>query len=310
MKIRALPIAAVLILSAPAVARAADQSTAEVLFVEGRKLLKAGDYAAACPKLEASWALEPGTGTLGALALCHERIGRIASAWSEYAELVAKARREGRPDRERFARERVADLEPRLSHLTITVDAGDGVTVTRDGAEVAQAAWGVAIPVDPGLHVVRAEMSGKESWETTITVGQDASAQTVEVPPLVDVPAPAVVALPLSTPVTIASHPAWDRRPYAIAVGGAGIAAIAVGSAFGLEALSTADRVRSACPRGVCTSQADVQANSSGRTQATIADVALGVGAVGVAAGAYLYLSQPKVSVTPTIGGVIVRGFF
>ena len=39
-------------------------------------------------------------GTLLNLAVCNEKIGKIASAWGEFRDSIAEARKQNRPDRE------------------------------------------------------------------------------------------------------------------------------------------------------------------------------------------------------------------
>ena len=78
-----------------------------------------GDAHAACPKLTESLRLDRATGTLLALAMCHEVDGHLASAWTEYLEVIARAKRDGRPDREEAARQYAHALEARLSMLDI-----------------------------------------------------------------------------------------------------------------------------------------------------------------------------------------------
>src|SRR5687767_11843809 len=63
-----------------------DAAASEALFREGRRLMKAGDYEGACPKLEESLRLDPALGTLFNLASCEEQLGRWATAWQHWRQ--------------------------------------------------------------------------------------------------------------------------------------------------------------------------------------------------------------------------------
>jgi hypothetical protein len=166
-------------------AQAEDQAAARALFEEGRALMKAGQYASACPKLEAAQKLFTSAGILLNLADCHQKIGRPASAWTEFGEAVAVAKRTNRDEDAEEATRRQAALEPSLPHLTIRVaHVVPGLSVKRDGAILASAAWGAALPVDLGAHEIRAEADGFETWTKSIIVAKPGLSVTEDVPAL------------------------------------------------------------------------------------------------------------------------------
>jgi hypothetical protein len=309
---------------APA-ARASDDAgaAAETLFREGKRLMDAGDFAAACPKLAESQRLDPGNGTLARLATCHEKQGRIATAWSEFSDLVTSAARAGQTDREKFARQRVAVLQPQLSRLSLRVApdvaAIPNLRVRRDAIDVGSAAWGIAVPLDPGEHRVEATAPGHKPWSATITIGSAADQREVTVPAL-EV-APQLVTAP--TPVeSIPPAPASDSAPVpstggvqrgvGLAVGVVGVVGLGLGTYFGVRALSDASGAKRVCPDATCSNLAGVQQNDDAKSNARVADVVLPLSLAAVAGGSLLYFLAPRgVRVEPTVGwvnGVRVEG--
>ncbi|WP_437970807.1 hypothetical protein WMF04_16630 [Sorangium sp. So ce260] len=146
---------------------------AAALLDEGKALMKKGKLAEACPKIEESYRLSPRSATLLALATCHEKQGKLATAWSEYIDLSAAARKEGNKRLEADAKARGARLEPRLPRLTVSVPratAVEGLEVTLDGAPLDSSTWGQARPIDPGAHKVSASAPGKKTWEASVTI--------------------------------------------------------------------------------------------------------------------------------------------
>src|SRR6185312_7749645 len=88
LKTMLLAAGALLASAAPVAAQTPtqDQVIAEQLFEQGRTLVTANNWPAACPKFEESLKLDPTLGTKLNLATCYEHIGKIASAWSLYRE--------------------------------------------------------------------------------------------------------------------------------------------------------------------------------------------------------------------------------
>ena len=324
-----------LAVAAPAAAEptAQERALAGALFEEGRVLMGKGSYAEACDKLAESQRLDPGGGTLLNLALCHERQGRIATAWVEFREARALARRDKRADREGAAATEMSKIEPALSMLAIEVPAearAAGFVVKLDGAAIAEAAWGTKIPVDPGQRVVTAEAPERRTFTTTVEIGASASAPVVTIPPLAleggpkpphSTP-PSSVSSPDAPPASGASSPppGSGLRTAGFVVGGLGLAGLAVGAGFGVAAVMKQSRSNAICPGTTCSREFEdaIPLNHEARTFARVADVAIGVGAAGVVAGVVLLWVAPRKASGVTVGGavdgrsgvVVVRGAF
>jgi hypothetical protein len=316
------------ILSVASPARAGDAAVAESLFREGRALMDAGNYKAACPKLAESYAQDPATGTLLALALCREQAGQTASAWATYADVIARAKREGQKDREQAAKERITALEPRLSRLTIAVApetaALEGVVIKRDGDAVGKGAWGTPVALDPGEHVIEVTASGKQAWTAKITIGPDADAQTVEVPPLEDAPpgegAPVESGGEASEQAAASGSP---LRTIGLVVGGVGVVGLGVGTYFGLRAKSLNDESNEP---GRCDEQNECdqiggEKRDDADSAATASTIAFIAGGVLAATGVTLFIlggsnddTRARIQAVPVVGlgtaGMTLQGQF
>jgi hypothetical protein len=176
-----------------------DAALAESLFREGKRLVAANKFSEACPKFAESYRLDPGLGTLLNLATCYESEGKIASAWAQYSEAAARARRENDPDRAEFADERVNALEPQLPRLSVSVAKEaehPGLIVKLDGQPLNNAVLGVPLPVDPGVHQLEASANGKETWTQSIKFEPGAPVIAVTIAPLKDKIVPATNSAP------------------------------------------------------------------------------------------------------------------
>src|SRR3954468_13496447 len=119
MLARGVALAALLVAMTPA-ARADDNvAKADKLFVEGRALMDS-DLHAACEKFEESlkWNSQA-IGTLLNVALCDEKLGRVASAAAKFAQARDMAREGNMTVHLEAAEERLKDLLPRVPYVTI-----------------------------------------------------------------------------------------------------------------------------------------------------------------------------------------------
>ena len=256
------------------------------------KLLDRGKIKEACEKLESSYRIDEALGTLLNLASCHEKQGRLATAWGEYNEGLSIAKKAGQATRQKFAREHAAAIEPRLAHLTVLVEASarvEGLEVSVDKVVLASGAWTTPVPVDPGEHLIAATAPGRTRWEQRSAL-KEAESITVAVPTLAS--SPTLTQIPGSTPAPAAPPPArsaWKLR-VGIAALGLGAVGLGVGAVFGSRAFSLAATSNQGCkPDGSC-SPAGYQAYLSGRSAATNADVLIGVGVGAASVGAVLLI--------------------
>jgi hypothetical protein len=286
------------------------RARADTLFREGQSLLDAGQAVAACPKLEESQRLDPKLGRLLNVAFCHERIGRTATAWSEYNEAAAVALQTRQADRETFARQRAGELARNLSFLRLDLSAAPEVAeITVDGAPIAREHWAVPFPIDPGDHALVFAATGRKARTQTVNVQPGTTARVkVEgletAPSLASSSTPESSAVPAPSPQAPASPVAHDDagqaagepappsnagRTIGWVVGGAGIAALAVGAGFGVHAMSLRDEANPQCLNKLCNAQGRLLIDQA-TTAATVATVGLVVGAVAVGAGTWLVL--------------------
>jgi len=318
------------------VAYAGDAATAEALFREGRTLMDAGNYSAACPKLEESYAQDPATGTLLALGICQERAGRTASAWATYSEAAGRAKRDGRADRERAAREHMAALEPKLSRLTINVDPSastlPGLSVQRDGREIGAGAWGTSVPIDPGEHVVEATAPGRRAFSTKINVAAQAAAQTVQIPALEPEPATGAAdgtsasagVQPRSGDAEAAPRSVAPLRLPSLIIGSVGLVTLGVSGIFALRAgsLNSESKTDGHCDAQNQCDEIGGAKRDEAKTAANIATVTVLAGGALTALGVTLFLLKPRqeqthaaqIQALPLLGqdqaGMVVRGRF
>ena len=292
-------LASCLLLASVSSADAGSQAAAQALFDDARKAMAQGNYAAACPKFADSQKLDPGAGTLLNLANCYEKNGQTASAWATFKDAAAEAKKSGHPDWEATARKRAAALEPTLSTLTVDVPPAsvvDGLEVHRDGAPVGRAEWGVAIPVDPGSHVLDASAPHARKWSATVTVGPNAATASASVPPLVMetvAPPPEPVIAPVASTDRSRGN---GQRIAGIAIAGAGVAGLAVGGVLGVLALTKNNQALEPanCPTSTLCNPSGIALTSDARTFATGSTVAFIAGGAVFVLGGVLFLTAPK----------------
>lgn len=306
-----------------------ERSTAEELFQLGRSAVDAGDVARGCQMLEQSLKLENTLGTLLNVALCHEKLGRLATAWGEFRAVEQRSLGANPPATARavFAREHAEALRPRLSRLHITVDPHAEVpriVVRVDGVETERALWAAGIPVDPGERVIAATAPGKLPVELRVTVPDTPTEVSATIPVLADAPLPPAVPSAEDPRTVEAVASARARRAAGYVTGGIGLGFVAAGAVFGGLALGARDDASCAAPcyatvpdaaRGTIPNPELLRAEDAYGRANVFANLSTGgfaLGAVGVAVGLYLVLTahappRSAVALFPSVSGVAGR---
>lgn len=288
----------------------AEQLLAESLFTEGRTLMDQGRYPEACAKLAESQRLDPGGGTLLNLGVCHEKEGKVGTAYAELDAALAQATQEGRKDRVELARARIAALTPRLPRLSVRVLAeAPDLEVKVDGVVLRKPAWGVATVVDPGAHHVEASAPGRVGFSVTLNVGE-AEKRSVEVPALAPADGGGGLGLRGTAPAPASEPLPMGRTPEPSAARTA--AAVAAGAGFGVAALALALWFPATVSRRASCDDTRRYCSDSGMTYLRLEQYSFWTGAIGAAvgtAGLVTFLVLPRgssLSAAPTVGGATI----
>lgn len=305
---------------APAAARAQvgeeARTRAREIFDEGRRLLAAGRIAEACGKFETAEQMAPAMGKRLTLADCYEKLGKTATAWQLFGRVAGEAEQAHDELRVRTARERMAALEPKLSRLTLRLSAEadvPGLQIERDGVPVQRGSLGIAVPVDPGDHLVAVTAPGRSEGSQKIAVTSGASV-------VVELPAPRLKPQPPPPPRETAPQEPGKGRLLAVwVVGGAGIAAIGGSLVLGILAKSAYDDANDTYCGGrlMCPTQDGIDAVNDAKDRAVVATVVFGVGVAAVTTAVILHLTTPKATrlapgaaIAPGLVGLTLDGEF
>jgi Tfp pilus assembly protein PilF len=150
------------------------------IFVEGRRLMGAGRPAEACEKFDLAFKADPeAVGTLLNLGLCHEQIGKLATALVWFRRAHARSVALESAEAADQAQKRIDGITGKIPKLDIVLaPPAPSATVKLDGKPVTTL---TGIEVDPGRHVVDVEAPGVRPATTAVDVGIGRRA-TVEVP--------------------------------------------------------------------------------------------------------------------------------
>ncbi|AUX44530.1 uncharacterized protein SOCE26_059940 [Sorangium cellulosum] len=319
--------------AAPAQPAPAVRADADLLRRQAQELMASGRPEAACPKLEESDRLVPSAETKLALARCQESTGRLASAWALYTDVAAG----GDAQRGAEARARAAAVAGKLPALTIAVSgevkALPGLVVTIDGEAARR--LGEPQPVAPGRRKIAATAPGRRTFTREVEVSRPGEQVEVEIAALAPAeatsedtlePAPLSGSVRRRWPTPSRSRPDPIHRNLMWVTGGLTLAGVALGTTFGVLAITTWDQVEDAsagcdnparyrgCPQRVH------DLSSRAMSYATVSDFSFIAAGAALAGTAVLWMTLPesesaprasaRVEIAPGVLGGSVLGVF
>jgi hypothetical protein len=306
--IRILGLAVLFHTGLAAAERPGDEAMAQALFEQGRDAMRRGAYSEACPKFLESQRLDPSNGTLLNLVLCHEKLGKVASAWLGAQELVSRLPADD--PRKQIAERRVAALSPRVPRLRIELapTAPADTRLLLNGAEIQVSAAREPTPIDPGLHVLLVRAPGRDDRAIELTIDEGriyeslvepgAELRVERPPPAPVASAPAPQRTPNAVPARRSSPPPSRAEPShpAMWIGwtatGVGVAALTASGVLLDRVLDRKAAVEENCPNKLCRDSSGIDAAEEGKQLQVAAVATLVVGAAGVSFGVYA-LTRP-----------------
>ncbi|HEY2370345.1 MAG TPA: hypothetical protein VGH87_28310, partial [Polyangiaceae bacterium] len=188
---------------------------------------------------------------------------------------------------------RVAEVNAAIP--TVVFEARDeagrdlgAVTVTMDGAKLADRLDGTAIAIEPGEHAFTFEMAPRSAVQRSFVVREGEKDRRERIVLV----APAVVTTPLFVRVD-PRPPPKTQRTIALGVGVAGVASLLAGVAFGGVAAIDWSHAQSDCGAGCGPSSPAQGERNDALGAATVANVTLVVGAVFLVTSVVLWLTAP-----------------
>jgi hypothetical protein len=286
-------VAASALLPRQARAETADEVRADALFKEGMQKYDQGQVAPACAAFNESLRLDPKLGTLLNLALCHEKQGKLATAWLEFNIGAAWATQVGQKERREYANGHAFTLEGKLSRVILHLPPSAEIsTVEVDGEPLPEPRWYEPLYLDPGEHTIAVGAPGKYRRTVKVSVPREPTAQLVAMPKLQDAD-PSLDKNTDARAMDAAASDSSTRRTAGFIAGGVGAAGLILGGVFGAIAIGNRNDMSAHCAGSVCDS-VGVAAHDDAQRNALLSTIGFGVGIVGIATGAYLLLTTPQ----------------
>lgn len=306
-------------------------------FIEGQKLYADNKFPDALIEFRASYLAVPSPNSHLYVARCLRELGRLVAAYEEYGQVLIEASERAAsetkygPTVKAAVDERNA-LRDKIGRVSVSVPADATGAVVHIGQDiVAGGRWAQEIAVEPGTVKVRVEAPGREPYERQVSVSSgEKKSVSATMPPGGNSDSSSSSSSSSGGPSTTtpSSSSSGGFRTAAIVSGAVGVVGMGVFGGLAYSSFADYRELRGTCS-GAC-SPHQVEELESARDKSSASYVALGVGVLGLAGGAALFVthlatrnssssstgrSSPPpitafVSPDPNAPGLIVAGHF
>lgn len=270
-----------------------DVAKATAAFQSGNKFFQAKKWALALEQFKISYDTVASPNSHLYIARCQNEMGDQKEAFRTYQKVVVEAEQRAAteakyaPTRD-TAKTELDELTTKVAIVNLSVAATDpGTRLKLGGAVVPKEDWGKDLAVDPGPVDAILEVPGQDPVVKKITAQKgQRQAVTLEVTqPKGNLPPPPPIEPKKS------SGKLSPMIPIGIGAGAVGVAGMIMFGVSGSMSKSTFDKLKTECGGAKsCPDHSHDSEIDKGKSQQTIANVGLAIGAVGLAAGAGLII--------------------
>jgi hypothetical protein len=318
----------VLLSVVPHAAFALPKEEAAQHFAQGMDLVADGRVKQALDEFQRAYSLLPHYAVLYNIGQAHSDLGQPLQALKAFRRYLEDGQEQISARRRAHVEQKLAELEASVAEVTVRSSASDA-RVHIDGALVGQLPLKQPIRVNPGVHRVKVYAAERDPAIKTVSVAPGEHAQVMLDPP----PRPSKIQTRLlgnpttdrsvtrdqglqtrlpGSPTTnrsvtrdqgLASSWQQAQRPMAWGLGAAGLVALAVGAAYGLDSLNKANESDALCEADdsnpvSCPDTSDgrrgYQLNQDALDARDTAITGYVIGGVLLAGGCALWLTAPR----------------
>jgi hypothetical protein len=291
------------------------------LYSQGLTQEAAGDWAGALQSFEEVARVKMTPQVRFHIARCKEKLGRWNEALGGYR--LAEYEAEGSEEIASEIAKARSELERKIPKLVIVRGKGaEAIKVELDGVALGETQIGSEISADPGPHVVTGVIAPGRKIKKQVTLAEGATARVVldvpdeaaETPPTASEDTASVVAAEKDAPKKATN----DAAPWIL--GGIGVTSLVLAGVFYKLRNDAENELDEQCIGNTCPDTLK-DTESRGQTYAALSGITLGLGIVGIGAGALLLVSRsgsseassryvPSVAAGPRGAGFSFRGSF